>query len=100
MSVLKLNYVKPNRSKDLMAQTSTPIPTTVLQEPSDDSFLQLEDSDIDFEESPSNRSQSKIFLKPVETQIVNSTPLNHYNSQGNYRRNRSELSRTSLVYVE
>lgn len=93
MSALKLTQ---NRHRtDSIAQTSTP--RTLAAESSDDSFLQLEDSNIDFDDSPSNRSQNKSFLKPMDMQIVNSTPLNHYNSQGNYRRNRSELSRTSLV---
>lgn len=94
MCALKLTR-KQNHRKDPIAQTSTP--QTVAAESSDDSFLQLEDSNIDFDESPSNRSQNKSFVKPLEMQIVNSTPLNHYNSQGNFRRNRSELSRTSLV---
>lgn len=96
MCALKLSRKRDLR-KDSIAQTSTP--QTMAAESSDDSFLQLEDSNIDFDESPSNRSHNKSFLKPLEMQIVNSTPLNHYNSQGNYRRNRSELSRTSLVWV-
>lgn len=94
MSALKLTRKRHHR-KDSIAQTSTP--QMVAAESSDDSFLQLEDSNIDYDESPSNRSRSKSFLKPTELHIVNSTPLNHYNSQGNFRRNRSELSRTSLV---
>lgn len=94
IAAFKLTRRRDHR-KDSIAKTSTP--QTVAAESSDDSFLQLEDSNIDFDDSPSNRSHSKSFVKPVEMQIVNSTPLNHYNSQGSYRRNRSELSRTSLA---
>lgn len=90
-SALKLS--KRRHRKDVTAH-STPRP---LGESSDDSFLQLEDSKIDFDDSPSNRSANKSFLKASDLHIVNSTPLNHYNSHGSFRRNRCELSRTSLV---
>lgn len=80
------------RRNNSIAKTSTPCQINV-NPPSDDSFLKLEDSDIGFDESP----RIKTGKSPIETQIVNSTPLNHYNSQGSIRHNRSALSRTSLV---
>lgn len=91
-SALKIKRFKNGRRDDLTAH-STP---RQMGESSDDSFLQLEDSNIDFDESPSNRSQNKSFLKVNENLIANSTPLNHYNSMGSFRRSRIELSRTSL----
>lgn len=82
----------PQNKHNSIAKTSTPCQVKI-NPASDDSFLKLEDSDIGFDESPRNKSVKL----PIESQIVNSTPLNHYNSHGNARHNRSALSRTSLV---
>lgn len=95
-SIFKLRHLKsPNPS---FALTSTPTVSSFISQPSEDSLLRLDDSKIDFDDSP-NRSQNKSFsnLSPM---IMNSTPLNHYNSHGSFRRGRNaEISRTSLVYV-
>lgn len=94
-SVLKLKCAKGGRIIGT-ADTSTPQSTRfqpLLQ--TDDSFFRLDDSEIDFEESPNIKNNEKCFYKTPDVLIVNSTPLNHYN-QG-LRRNRSELSRTSLM---
>lgn len=91
-SALKIKRLKSGYRKDLTAH-STP---RQMEDSSDDSFLQLEDSKIDFEDSPSNRSHNSTFTKTSDAQIANSTPLNHYNTQGTFRRSRLELSRTSL----
>lgn len=100
-SIFKLRHLKNPRYKTTFALTSTPTaPTMILKPASDDSFLRLDDSEIDFEDSPSNRSQNKSFGKLTESMVVNSTPLNHYSSHAGFRRNRSEISRTSLMYVE
>lgn len=97
-SFFKLKHLKRPNQPHNIALTSTPTaPTIAIQQTSDDSFLRLDDSEIDFEESPSNRSLNRTNGKPPESLIVNSTPLNHYNSHGSFRRNRMEISRTSLV---
>lgn len=97
-SFFKLKHLKaPNQAYNI-ALTSTPTaPTVAIQPTSDDSFLRLDDSEIDFDDSPSNRSINRSQGKPPESLIVNSTPLNHYNSHGSFRRSRMEISRTSLV---
>lgn len=91
-SVLKLKCAKEGH----IADTSTP-QTTKFQPISqtDDSFFRLDDSEIDFDESPNVKNNQKCFYATPDVQIVNSTPLNHY-TQG-IRRNRSEFSRTSLM---
>lgn len=92
VSLFQLKHLKnPTPS---IALTSTPTVSSFISQPSDSSFLRLDDSNIDFEDSP-NRSRSKSFgnLSPM----MNSTPLNHYNSHGSFRRARNELSRTGLV---
>lgn len=97
-SFFKLKHLKRPIQPQNIALTSTPTaPTIAIQQTSDDSFLRLDDSEIDFEESPSNRSMNRSHGKIPESLIVNSTPLNHYNSQGSFRRSRMEISRTSLV---
>lgn len=99
-SIFKLKHLKKPIQPYNMALTSTPTaPTVAVQQASDDSFLRLDDSEIDFEDSPSNRSLNRSHGKPPELLIVNSTPLNHYNSHGCFRRSRMELSRTSLLYA-
>lgn len=81
-----------------IALTSTPTaPTVAIHPTSDDSFLRLDDSEIDFDDSPSNRSNNRSLGKLPDSLIVNSTPLNHYSTQGAFRRSRMEISRTSLV---
>lgn len=90
-SALKLKCAKDGRS---CAETSTP-QASRFQTMSDNSFFLLEDSNIDFEESPDIKDVKSFYTTP-DLQIVNSTPLNHYN-HGNSRRNRGELSRTSLL---
>lgn len=92
ISALRLRCHLPQNKRNTIAKTSTPCQVKISP-PSDDSFLKLEDSDIGFDDSPRNKSVKS----PIESQIVNSTPLNHYNSHGNVRHNRSALSRTSLV---
>lgn len=97
-SFFKLRHLKRPIQPQSIALTSTPTaPTIAIQQTADDSFLRLDDSEIDFEESPSNRSMNRSHGKIPESLIVNSTPLNHYNSQGSFRRSRMEISRTSLV---
>lgn len=99
-SIFKLRHLKKPNQPHNIALTSTPTaPTIAVHQTSttDDSFLRLDDSEIDFEDSPSNRSLNRSHGKPPESLIVNSTPLNHYNSHGSFRRSRMEISRTSLV---
>lgn len=91
-SALKIKRLKTGHRRDLTVH-STP---NQIENSSDDSFLQLEDSNIDFEESPSNRIHRKSFSKMNELNIANSTPLNHYNNQGTFRRSRLEFSRSCL----
>lgn len=93
ISALRLHCNLPRNRNRSIAKTSTPCQVKVSPPTSDDSFLKLEDSDIGFDDSPRNKPTKS----PIESHIVNSTPLNHYNSQGNVRHNRSALSRTSLV---
>lgn len=76
------------------AETSTP-QSTKFQPATDDSFFLLEDSEIDFEESPNVKKLKQGYASTPDIHIVNSTPLNHYNSGA--RRPRGEISRTSLV---
>lgn len=102
MSVFQLKRLKQvhtPHTKHSLATTSTPCAySNFVQLPNEDSFMQLDTSDIDFDDSPSNRSQSKSFIKTNNSQVFNSTPLNHHNSHTSFRnRNRTELSRTSLV---
>lgn len=97
-SMFKLKHLKKSSQPPNIAMTSTPTaPKVVVQTNSEDSFLRLDDSEIDFEDSPSNRSSNRSHSKMPESLIVNSTPLNHYNSHGSFRRSRMEISRTSLV---
>lgn len=100
-SVFQLKHLKKTNHPHTIALTSTPTVPKVAIQPgsSDDSFLRLDDSEIDFEDSPSNRSSNRSMGKLPESLIVNSTPLNHYNSHGSFRRGRMEISRTSLVWV-
>lgn len=98
-SIFKLKHLKNSNHPQNIALTSTPTaPALIVHQASEDSLLRLDDSEIDFEDSPSNRSIDRSLGKPPESQIVNSTPLNHYNSHGSsFRRSRMEISRTSLV---
>lgn len=101
MAVLSIFTLKSpkHKGKHSVALTSTPCAAQQLVPPPDDSFTQCisDVSEIDYDDSPSNRSQSKSFLRVQESQIVNSTPLNHHSSHNSFRnRNRTELSRTSL----
>lgn len=98
LSIFKLRHLKRANPPHNIALTSTPTaPTIAILQTSDDSFLRLDDSEIDFEDSPSNRSCNRSMGKLPDSLIVNSTPLNHYSSQGAFRRSRMEISRTSLV---
>lgn len=100
LSIFKLKHLKKSNHPQNIALTSTPTALKVaIHQTSDDSFLRLDDSEIDFEDSPSNRRNNRSIGKLSDSLIVNSTPLNHYSTHGSFRRNRSELSRTSLVYV-
>lgn len=85
-SALKIKRLKNGHRKDLTAH-STP---RQMEDSSEDSFLQLEDSKIDFEDSPSNRSHNKSFSKSMNV-IANSTPVNH-NQGASIRRSRLEFS--------
>lgn len=94
-SFFKLKRLKTSNQSHNIALTSTPTaPTVAICQTNDDSFLRLDHSGIDFDDSPSNRSMGK----SPDSLIVNSTPLNHHSSHGNSRRSRiMEFSRTSLV---
>lgn len=96
-SIFILKHLKKNEPSPITLTSTPTAPTISINKTSDDSFLRLDDSEIDFEDSPSNRSRN--LGKIPESLIVNSTPLNHYNSHGSFRRSRMELSRTSLAYV-
>lgn len=97
LSMFKLRHLKKPNQPHNIALTSTPTaPTIAINPTTDDSFLRLDDSEIDFEDSPSNRSSNRSMSKLPDSLIVNSTPLNHYSSHGAFRRSRMEISRTSL----
>lgn len=100
-SFFKLKRLKTSNQPLNIALTSTPtVPNVAIHPTSDDSFLRLDHSQIDFDDSPSNRSSSsnRPMGKSPDSLIVNSTPLNHHSSHGNSRRSRiMEFSRTSLV---
>lgn len=98
-SFFKLKRLKTSNQPQSMALTSTPTAPNVSinRASADESFLRFDQSHIDFDDSPSNRS----IKKSPNSLIVNSTPLNHnhhHSSHGNSRRSRvMEFSRTSLV---
>lgn len=95
----KLKRLKTSNQPLNMALTSTPTAPNVSinRASADESFLRLDQSQIDFDDSPNNRSM----IKTPNSLIVNSTPLNHnhhHSSHGNSRRSRiMEFSRTSLL---
>lgn len=101
-SFFKLKRLKTSNQPYNIALTSTPTAPFVAinQTTPDDSFLRLDHSQIDFDDSPSNRSSlNRSMKKTPDSLIVNSTPLNHHHSShANSRRSRiMEFSRTSLV---
>lgn len=98
LSMFKLKSGARPHMMNNFAVTSTPtMPTMMIASPLlDESLSRLNDSEICLDDSPSNRSTSKSFLRPMENVIANSTPLNHHNSLGNSRRSRLEVSRISL----